>query len=817
MIKRPLVWILGAYLAGMYLAWQKYSIIIVIIVMLLILVLNWIFMYKAELSFLNRSDRFLWSLPFLLSLGFYSMGGQMKLPPLYDAFDQEISCELSGSITMIVEKQWGQALYVKNIVVSFATGDQYQCENVIVNCSDHQNYLVGNQIRVQGTLQKFSEAVNPGQFNEQLYYQIENIDFKMKAKKICITDPSYSRYHRVIGRLKSKLIQVYSTILSEDESGTLIAMLLGEKYLLNEEIKQLYQENGISHLLAISGLHISLIGMCIYQLLKKLRLPITLVTFVSIFFIYTYGVLTNFSVSTNRAVVMMVIMLLAVLIGKTYDMLSASALSAFLILLQNPLQIMSAGFLLSFGAVLGIAVVLPCLHQLFSSKRNQKANSSDVKKQQANSFTMNKNAILDGLFISLSAQIVTTPFLLQFFYQFPSYSILTNLLVLPFVTMLTLTSLLAGIAGIICLPLGIFLIGGANYILKLYEWICRVGSNLPGNMITVGKPDSLRVLLYFSLIALFLYLTKKYEKKALILLLAAAFVILIVPQRNVGLEITVLDVGQGDAIFMESERGTTYLVDGGSSDVSKVGTYRLQPFLKSQGVSTLDYAMITHSDYDHISGLTELIAEELIEIKHLILPDISEKDEAYLELEELARENEIPIQYIKAGERILEGGLSIFCLHPCDDYVPESSNAYSTVLSINYGEFDLLLTGDLEGDGEQLVTELLQKETGWQKDTYGINQNHATASSKIPAVNYDILKVAHHGSRNSTGMAFLELIRPEISLISCGKDNSYGHPHAELLDRLTQIGSDVKITYESGAITIKTDGKKMEVSEYRKD
>jgi competence protein ComEC len=752
-------------------------------------------MFQVKKKIITRRDSFLWCLPILLLLGFLAMKSQLERPELYEAFDQETPCKLRGSITMIVEKPWGRAIYVKNNEVSLEGGTTYLCENVIVyrmdtpDNNDHSdnsliiNYLVGNQITVSGTLQKFSVATNPGQFNEQLYYQIENIDFKMLADQIMVSDSGYSRYHALLGLVKDKLIAIYDIMLEEKESGALIAMLLGEKYLLDEEIKQLYQENGISHVLAISGLHVSLIGMFVFELLKKLKFPITLATIFSIIFIYSYGVLTNFSVSTNRAVVMMIILLLSTLPGKTYDMLTAMALSALIILLQNPLQVLSAGFLLSYGAVIGIAIILPCLQSLYPTK----------------------NLLINSLFISLSAQITTLPQVVYFYYQFPLYGIITNLIILPLVTILTLTSILAGIIGAIYMPAGIFLIGGANYILKFYEWICRVGNRIPGNLVTAGKPSQLQLLLYLVIVTVFVLVATRYGKKYSVLILSLAFFILILPRRNVGLEITMLDVGQGEAIYIETESGTTYLIDGGSSDVKKLGMYRLSPFLRSKGTDRIDYAIITHSDNDHISGLKEMIEQEQIKITKLILPYIKVKDKAYIELEALARENNIALQYISFGDLLQDGSIRMLCLHPSIDYETSSANGYSTVLSISYGEFDMLLTGDLEKDGEELLIELLQNTE---------NQGEFVFD---PAIDYDILKVAHHGSKNSTYKEFLDLIRPELSIISCGKDNSYGHPHQELLDRLKSVGSDVRTTSEGGAVTIRTDGRRLEITDYRND
>lgn len=794
MVKRPLVLILGAYLAGMYLAWQGLPDLIVIIASLLFLLIIYIFLFKLKNKAIGRREGFWWCLPVLLLFGFFSMKGQLTEPELNNAFDQKVACELSGKISMIAKKSWGRALYIKNDVVSLS-GASYVCENVIVYCYDSPkymgkdeslsvNYLVGNQITVRGTLQKFSKASNPGQFNEKLYYQIENIDYKMEAEHITVTDHGYSRFHAFLDGIKNRLLEVYESILKEKESGTIIAMLLGEKYLLKDEIKQLYQVNGISHILAISGLHVSLIGLSFYKLMKKCRVPVIINTLATIFVLYSYGVLTNFSVSTNRAVVMMTVMLLAGIFGKTYDMLTAMSLSALIILMQNPLQIMSAGFLLSFGAVFGIAFVNPSIQKLFPSR----------------------NEIIKGLYISISAQAATTPFVLWFFYQLPVYGILTNLIILPFVSVLTLTSIIAGIAGMIWQPFGIFLIGGVNYILKFYELVCSIISHIPGNMITLGKPQLLRLFVYFLLIGLFLWLVKRCDKKYLIFLLVMPMLVFFLPERKAGLEITMLDVGQGDAIYMESKSGTTYFIDGGSSDIKRVGNYRIQPFLLSKGCASLDYAIMTHSDEDHISGLKELLEAENIRIKHLILPDIGNKDEAYQELEALAQKKNTRLLYIKTGDYIRDGRLQILCLHPDSGYQAASANAYSTTLSVSYGEFDMLFTGDLEQEGEDKVCQILNNRD--------LLQQSGILEALRPAERYDVLKVAHHGSKNSTMEDFLLLTRPGLSLISCGKNNSYGHPHPELIARLKHINSDYLITCDTGAITLRTDGKQLVVDKY---
>lgn len=779
MIKRPFLWGIIAFVTGILMARYKIPLLYIALAGLVIWLLIYLFMYRIK-RYIIPKDYFLWGLPFLMLLGFLAMGDRMKPPDMDAAFEEKAECIISGEIKMIVKKSWGTCYYLKDNRISLADNNTYIIEEVLVNAYDNksqsypsQEYRIGNKITVSGIVRKFKTNSNPGSFNEYLYYKAQNIDYKVTADVITLTDESYSKFHYTLSRIKDKLINVYSTMLPKKEAGTLIAMVLGEKYLLEDEIKTLYQENGISHILAISGLHVSMIGAAIYFLLRRLRLKIVVSTIISFTFIYSYGLMTNFSVSTNRAIVMYSVLLLAKLIGKTFDLLSALSLSAFIILIQNPMELFKAGFLLSFATVLGIAVILPSLNRIYEPK------SSAIK----------------AIYVSVSAQVLTLPIILYYFFQISAYSVLVNLIVLPLASILMLTALAAGIMGIVSMTLGVFIAGGANYILLFYEMVCRLGSSTPGNLITPGRPDTIRILVYFVLIMVFIISGRRYGRKRLLLLIAAAILVLLIPKQGKGLTLTILDVGQGEAILVESASGTSYLIDGGSSDVNHVGRYRIAPFLLYEGTDTIDYAIVTHTDDDHISGLMELIEGEQIAIKQLILPDTTARNEGYIKLEALARDKDIKLVYIVSGDMIIDGDLRMTFLHPPRGYQPASNNDYSAVISISYGKFDMLLTGDIEAKGERKLLEYLTGAYDVQTD-------------------YDVLKVAHHGSKYSTSIELLDIIKPELSLISCGKNNRYGHPHEELLERLEDIGSSVIITYESGAIKINTDGRRMLVEEY---
>jgi len=213
----------------------------------------------------------------------------------------------------------------------------------------------------------------------------------------------------------------------------------------------------------------------------------------------------------------------------------------------------------------------------------------------------------------------------------------------------------------------------------------------------------------------------------------------------------------------------------------------LIPYLKSQGIHCIDYMIMTHADKDHISGQLELmkhVAERQdIQIRKLLLPLPSQEmqsEEGYRQMITAAKQADIPIQTICAGDHLQKGALSVACLHPKPFFDASSANAYSTTLEVTYYSTKMLLCGDLEGDGEQYVLEQLKRS----------------------GTRFNILKVAHHGSKNSTSAEFLAQVQPQYAIISCGKNNRYGHPHRELLSRLNSISAHILSTTKQGAVTV---------------
>lgn len=641
-----------------------------------------------------------------------------------------------------------------------------------VLCYPEKEPAMGSVVLMEGKFYAFSHATNPGEFDGADYYRIMGQQGRLMQAECLAQSGDYSGFREKLYLCRKHLSLLIQSCYPGEEASVMGAMLLGEKGTLDTEVKSLYQQNGIIHILAISGLHLSVLGMGFYNLLNRLRVPKVVNIIFSIALMYCYGVMTGMGVSVIRALVMFGLKLAAPLAGRTYDMLTAMTAAALLILVQQPLYLTHSGFLFSFGAICAIGLLPEVSVHLPSSNRFLKALSA-------------------GAWVSLA----TLPVHLCFYYEFPPFSVLLNLIVIPCMGVLLLSGVCAMAAAVFFLPLGRFAALPGIWILAFYERCCELCMKLPGRKWITGRPENWQTAAFLLVFMLAVFFVKRMKRGqfAAAVFVAVAVLTMRVPR---GLTITFLDVGQGDCICME-EGGRHFLIDGGSSDTNDVDAYRIVPFLKCRGISRLDAVFVTHPDSDHengIRGMLEDYEDNGIRIGMLVMPDVSmeSKNENYLTLVALAETKSVPVRLIHAGEHMESGRLSLTCLHPATGYENEDTNAYSTVLCLKYGRFSALFTGDLEGEGEEIVTELLCRSAG----------------------NITLLKVAHHGSKNSTSEAFLSAVNPKIAVISAGRDNSYGHPHRETLDRLEGQGCTVLQTPEEGAVTIRVKGEKVSVERY---
>ena len=687
--------------------------------------------------------------------------------------------------------------------VGIITGKEHKEENLIVYIKvpdkgySLQLYMaegqdepaIGTVIKVRGKTMAFPSATNYGEFDSSKYYRTLKIAYRIMDAKVLESAGKKDALKEFLYQKREAFGDILESDFSKEDAGIMKAVLLGDKGGLSADIKDLYKRGGIIHILSVSGLHISLIGMALYKLLRRSSLWVLPSAVISIIIMLLYGMMCGMGTSAFRAIVMFMIKLTADVIGRSYDMLSAMSLSGIMLIIDQPLYVTHSGFLMSYGAIIAIGYVLPSFPE---SLRNGKLK------------------LISG---SLAISLVTFPIHMNTYYTFPVYSIFLNLLVLPLVAVLMLSGFLVILTGGVSALLGGVLALPACVILDWYRLCCNISGVIPGNTWYVGHANVVQIIVYLIFLVLFCVIgmynrkVKKLKAKKLdkmrVLLMALGIVIVsfrITPE----LKITILDVGQGDGIVIES-KGGNYLLDGGSTSKKNVGKYQIIPFLSYEGIGSLDAVIVTHEDEDHISGIFEMMEEMAktggaIRIKNLILPDVSEssKGDNYKKLERYAGALKIPVSYIGRDSVISNKKLYIKCLGPVCGMRTDEPNAYSTVLYLECNLFRGILTGDVDGKGQESLRSFL-----------------AEGGRKYRDITF--LKVSHHGSRFTTDSSFLSTVRPKIAGISCGKDNRYGHPHKEVLERLENVDSDVLRTDKCGAFSIEVKGDRLKIRKYLED
>ena len=686
----------------------------------------------------------------------------------------------------------------------------------------------GSYVRVFGEVSPFLQATNPGEFDAAAYYRRKDCLFALRKTKITAQTKNYGRLEEFLSQLRYESEVLFRKLLVEKNGATASAMVLGRKKGMDSEVKALYQGAGISHLLAISGLHLSLIGAGLFGLLKKVRLPVALSAGISTWILIVYAQLTGMSISTRRALVMFLLFLAAGLLKRTPDLPTSLAVAALLLLVPKPQRILDAGFQLSFSAVLGIAGMIPVLQDGWEDAAPSLRVTDGVagwniaRAVIVRACRLLRKNILAGLGITMTM----LPFLLIHFYEWSPWSVLLNLAVIPLMGILLPCliglQLVARLTALVhCLELPQHLLCAAiEAIFSCYEQLCRFTTALPGSILHTGYPTWQALAVYtIGLIALAVSGKKlrPHLRLAAAVCLMGIFLIRLPGELNV----TMLDVGQGECVGIETREHHVYLVDAGSTSKKKTGQYQIIPWLKYIGTRSVEGIFITHWDEDHISAVGELLEwskSSRVKIRRIFLPDVALKDEVLETLLQQIEEANVSVEYLSAGEHMTDGALQISCLHPYAKKVPEDRNDASLVLRLSQGDFQMLLTGDLEKSGEDWLVEQARPAV---EQPHPAGQEQAlpcapsTQSAAQNSLRCTILDAGHHGASNATGEALLDLAQPELVLISCGKNNWYGHPAPETLKRLEERGIRWYSTAEVGAIQVHVGKKKVKIETSR--
>ena len=794
-IKRPVFWILLAFVLGEVIAVFDLNIAVPCIVLAIIVI------RKIIIKAYEDMGAFV-VIFFTLITGFMLMSNEITTRNhIYDL--KENTVIVQGKIYKIENTAFGTNIYLKGVEVE--NGEKsVSVKKIFVNTEKIPNVKIGNIIKVRGKLRQFEEAANKGNFDSRKYYLSLGFYGKIEAGTIEVINSDYSGIRQGLYELRMEIIERLEKLCSDNngifsiinnKNGIIGAIILGDKTDIDSDIKELYSVSGIAHILAISGLHISFIGMAIYRLLRR-RFRFLFSAAVSIPVVLSFGIMSGFGISTIRAIIMFILKIIGEVLGRKYDAITAISLAGLVLLVQNPFVVCNSGFQMSFGAIIAIVLILPIVEEILNTD----------------------NKIIKVLSANFTISLVMNPILAWNYYELPTFSFLLNIVVVPLMSVVIVSSIVGIFCSCIMFGFGKAVIFPSCGILELYTFLCNIINKSSVASIVVGQPKVTIIIVYYAILLVVLFGLKnirtKYtraekerniikketglvlEKKAkkerrikgqnvkLRLACIVGFLLLnclIYYIPNQGFYITFINVGQGDGILIHGDNGTKVMVDGGSTSEKQVAKNCIVPYLKAEGIGTIDYSIITHTDKDHISGILEILENNnsnRIRIKNLVMPDINMKDDTYNELIEKAKLKKINVLYIKKGDTLSLGKTKIKCIYPETTTTASDKNDYCTVLSVKNKTSKILLTGDISKEIEEKIKDDIEE-------------------------NYTVLKVAHHGSNYSSSEKFLKKVNPKYSIISVGKNNSYGHPGNETMERLRKQGGVIYRTDEKGGITIR--------------
>lgn len=743
---------------------------------------------------------------------------------------------ISNSIVIFQNQKYesyykdGEEIKVEAIVISDAQEKEYNyVYKIKILCADNNDkykntYLYlktskksteklkyGDKIEVRGSFTEASSQRNYGGFNYKEYLKSLKMYGTIKANQLkVLSKDCLNNIFNLANQVSSMMKQKIDSSMEETQAAIIKGIIFGDSSDIEEEIQENFRISSISHVLAVSGMHVSYLVIGIQLFLKSI-IGKRKTRFITIVFLIFYMFITGFSPSVVRASMMSILLIGGEILYRKNDIWTSMAISLFLILIYNPFLIENIGLQLSYIGTMGIMI----LHKsVFSFLKNIKIKNKKWK------YKFNRKAIFfiskikEILAVTLSAQLAIFPIMIYHFNLFGVYFLISNLLVSVMIGPIIIFSTIFIVSSFIYNPISKVIC----IVLKLLIQMLIIISNLaklPFSKLYLSTPKIWMILLYYILIITFnfiyclytspklnntqvrvrnlialakykIFLNKKKSIIKIFIIILLFFLFQFIPKN---LEINFVDVGQGDCTFIVTPRNKTILIDGGgsSSDEFDVGKSTLLPYILDKGYTKIDYIFISHFDQDHVGGILTILQE--IKVKKVIISKQEENSENYQKFLEIIKEKGVSVAIVKMGDRVkIENGIYFDILWPTSEQIQENKlNNNSLVMKMYYHNFSVLFTGDIEKEAEKKILE-----------TYKSEKNKLVSN---------VLKVAHHGSKTSTIKEFLDTVNPQIALIGVGKNNMFHHPSEENIDKLKEYRAIIYRTDERGEITIRVNGK----------
>ena len=622
---------------------------------------------------------------------------------------------------------------------------------------------IGDKISAGGNLKLLTNYNNPGQIDNVTRMKATGISARLSAGKQGISIEQvdgglWTKFLRLVAAIREHYRESMAQVMSREDAAAIFAMLFGGYAGLNPELVEDFVTTGIVHILSVSGSHMSMLAMATAWLCKLLNCPRRLTFAIGFFVIGTYAILSGLLPQVLRSATMGILVFLAKTLDKDAEGARLLTITALAMLINQPLLLFDVSFQLSFSATAGLMAI--------SNEQLAMSNERNIT-----------HCALRIAHCTIAAQLASLPIIIWYFNQISLSSVLANIFVMPLLEIVIVGGLLGGIFSAVVPLAGKIFFTGEALIFGAGAELNRVFANLPLSSVQVPTLGILAGVFYYAALIF---------RRPIILLM---IIFLLVPNffRAGNVEVSFVDVGQGDCAVVITPHKRCLIFDtGGVRDkVFDVGGRVVVPYLKHENIREVDKIFLTHVHEDHAGGAGTVIKK--LPVGEIITAGESKSE--YAAVFGIAEEYLPPLKQGHAGENYNVDGVEVEVL-----FAPRvgTGNEISNVYRVRYGGVSFLITGDLITEVE---TQILRE---------GID------------VSSTVLKVAHHGSKTSSSEEFLQAVKPKCAVICVGYGNNFGHPRAEVLERLENLPTKIYRTDRDGLIKFKTDGKNLRVETFNK-
>ena len=768
--KRPLMWMSLSFVAGMYILsffdflnvlFVSFIALFTCLLLLFRKVKNAIVLLICVILFISGSVR-------------YDYAADVKMRDLYSKINTTVTAK--AEITEDVKISEKTVSFVADVICvtdetsTIKTTEKVKFIKYIKDQSEIDNFRnlkLGDIILTNAKITLPESAMNSGGFDYADYLKTENIFFQCETDdtSVEITDHINRSIRHSWANFRRRCISFFDDAFPVNEGAVLKAFVTGDSSGISKNIEESFSNSGLSHILAVSGLHVSVFISLVVSLLRLFNVSKRKEMLFSVVAAFFFVFFTGASVSALRAGILAVFALIAKLIYRKSDPLTTLSLAAFILALIDPLVVYSASFMLSFAATAGILLFYNTISSFFR-KIYKKLDEKSV------AFRVSRN-ICDSLAVGISAQIFVVPLLVYLFSGFSVMSIISTMFVTPFLPFLLAGGILfiaaSFISSTIALPFGGFI-----YVLaKLLMWISDYFGGFSFSKVLFGEITPFLLLMYGVFILLAMSVFKKKKTTYIIAIISLTILSGLGVINNAinydTAQVTFINVGQGDCALFKAPGDCDVLIDaGGYGSSDGTGEHIIAPYLIKNGVTDIEYVIISHMHKDHIVGLIGLL--DKLELDNLIIPYGQIDTEDGREIIKKAKENDVNVINFTAGDKLkIDDNIEFLALSPDENQgkFANSIDDLGIVIRLDYGDSSFLFTGDITTDIERYLIK--------------------SYPDKLEA---DVLKVSHHGSKYSSSKEFLDVVKPKYSYIPVG-NNTYGHPTPEAIERLKKSGCEI--------------------------